>query len=87
MNDLEEAKDTVKYVIGRLWQNAMYIKDELKQCENEKQQKFLEGVLHGYWEVFDTLTNEVDLQDVDPDDIGFYYDLKELDYTPKALAV
>lgn len=84
MNELEDFKDSIRYIIGRIWENALLAKEDFDDAKTEEEKKYHAGRLEAYWEVFDTLGNEIEIQEIDPDEIDFHYNLNEISRaTPK----
>lgn len=78
MNELEDFKDTIGYIISRLWDNAMIAKEDVKNAETKEDRQYDAGRLEAYWEIFDTISNELEIQEINPEEIDFDYDLNEL---------
>ena len=65
MNDITE--EGIKYIIARLLDNA---KDTMAEYKENKNDDFLQGKRLAYFEVIDTIKNELIVRDADLSEFG-----------------
>ena len=78
MDEQENVYENIRYILGRLWDNAMSVKNDRNNAVNPESRNFLDGVLQGYSEVFSTIENEIKNEEIDRERIGFDFDFNEL---------
>ena len=71
------SKDAIQYIIARVLDNA---KDALSEAENNKGDLFYEGKKLAYYEVLDTVKNELEVRDQDLSEYGLDFDLDNMDF-------
>ena len=71
MNEL--TSDAIKYIIGRVLDNA---NDAVKESEENPNDEFYDGKRLAYYEVLDTIKNELTVRDQDLKEFGLDIDLE-----------
>ncbi len=66
-------KDTVKYLVGRLLDNA---NDAVEESNQNKDDAFYQGRRLAYYEMLDILKTELDIRDQDLKEFGLDIDLE-----------
>ena len=64
-----------KYIIARLIENAHIAVEEARQNKNDP---FYQGHKLAYYEVLDTIKNELDVRDQNPKNFGLDMNLEEI---------
>lgn len=65
MNNITE--EEIKYIIARILDNA---KDTMTEYKENKNDEFLQGKRLAYFEVIDTIKNELIVKDIDLNEFG-----------------
>lgn len=69
----------VRDLIVLLIEDALETKKELTRCKDNNHIKYLSGKLNGYWEVLDTIDNQLVAFQIKKKDVGFRINIdKEL---------
>jgi len=71
---IEISADAFKYIISRLVDNALTAKQEL---DDDPGNSFYEGKTMAYYEVLDTLKNELEVREQDLKEYGLDMDLEK----------
>lgn len=71
MNEL--TSDAIKYIIARVLDNA---NDAVKESEENPNDEFYDGKRLAYYEVLDTIKNELTVRDQDLKEFGLDIDLE-----------
>lgn len=66
-------KDTVKYLVGRLLDNA---NEAVEESNQNKEDAFCQGRRLAYYEMLDILKTELDIRDQDLKEFGLDIDLE-----------
>lgn len=74
MNELL-SKEGIAYIIGRVISNAQ---DAAEECKNDADNSFYQGKKLAYYEILDTIKNELDIRDQDLKDYGLDFTLESL---------
>ncbi len=70
-------QDAMKYMIGRLLDNA---NDALAEAEENKGDPFYSGKSFAYYEMLDTLKNDLDIYEEDLKEYGLDIDLDKMGF-------
>jgi hypothetical protein len=66
-------ESTIKYIIARVLDNA---RDALEEKQNAPSDKFFNGKAFAYYEVLDTIKNELIVNDVNLEEFGLNFNLE-----------
>lgn len=69
------SNDAIKFIISRVLENA---KDALEEAKENKEDDFYKGKKLAYYEILDTIKNELDIRDEDLKEFGIDVDLEAL---------
>ena len=69
------SNDSVKYIISRVLDNA---KDAFEEADENKDDDFYKGKKLAYYEILDTIKNELDVREEDLKDFGLDVDLERI---------
>ena len=67
-------ESTIKFIIARVIENA---KDAAEEAKQNKDDNFYKGRKLAYYEILDTIKNELDVNDQDLKDFGLDVDLEK----------
>lgn len=67
--------DTIKFIISRVLDNA---NDAIEESNKNKDDDFYKGKKLAYYEILDTIKNEIDIRDEDLKELGIDVDLEKL---------
>lgn len=71
-------EETIKYIIARVIDNA---NDALEEERKNKDDAFYKGKKLAYYEILDTIKNDLDINDQDLKDFGLDVDLEKVFYS------
>lgn len=71
-------EDTIKYIIARVIDNA---NDALEEERKNKDDAFYKGKKLAYYEILDTIKNDLDINDQDLKEFGLDVDLEKVFYS------
>lgn len=66
--------DTIKFIISRVLDNA---NEALEEAKENKDDDFYKGKKLAYYEILDTIKNEIDIRDEDLKEFGLDIDLEK----------
>lgn len=66
--------DTIKFIISRVLENA---NEALEEAKENKDDDFYKGKKLAYYEILDTIKNEIDIRDEDLKEFGLDIDLEK----------
>lgn len=69
------SSDAIKFIISRVLDNA---NDALEEAKENKDDDFYKGKKLAYYEILDTIKNELDIREEDLKDFGLDVDLEKL---------
>ena len=67
-------ESTIKFIISRVIENA---KDAAEEAKQNKADDFYKGRKMAYYEILDTIKNEMDVRDADLKQLGLDIDLEK----------
>ena len=67
--------DAIKFIISRVLDNA---NDALKEAKENKDDDFYKGKKLAYYEILDTIKNEIEIREEDLKEFGLDIDLDEI---------
>nr|DAD80658.1 MAG TPA: hypothetical protein [Siphoviridae sp. ctS1E53]DAS64225.1 MAG TPA: hypothetical protein [Caudoviricetes sp.] len=71
-------EETIKYIIARVIDNA---NDALEEERKNKDDAFYKGKKLAYYEILDTIKNDLDINDQDLKEFGLDVDLEKVFYS------
>ena len=71
-------EETIKYIIARVIDNA---NDALEEERKNKDDAFYKGKKLAYYEILDTIKNDLDINDQDLKEFGLDVDLEKMFYS------
>lgn len=65
---------TIKFIISRVFENA---KDAAEEAKQNKDDDFYRGRMMAYYEILDTIKNEMDVREADLQELGLDINLEK----------
>lgn len=69
--------EQVEYLIQRLLDNAAYAKKQRDEDNSDENNQYYAGLMQGYYEMLDTLKNQLVIDDQDLKEFGLDINLEE----------